>query len=446
MRASEVWRFSTFRLSLVYGLLFACGTAALLASVDLQTAAYLDRRVDGIIRGEAAALLRTPPARLQRELDVALELNGGVNVFAIFSAAHAPLAGNLRAWPEGLAPGGKPVEAPPKYGFPAYARLMAFALPGGDVLVVGRDVKLTRELRSIIAAALAWSGVAIVVLGAGLGAALSVRPLRRLRLMQVTAEHIAAGDLNRRMPVSRRRDELDIVAATVNVMIGEVERLMREVKAATDTVAHDLRTPLTHVRAGLHRLQQARVHDPVEVQRLTLEVDEVLDRFRALMRLSELESPSRHAGFTEVDLADIARRSVELYRPVADEQHAVLTLNVEAEPVVRADPKLLFEVVSNLVDNALKFSGPGARVSVTVRATSAGPTLVVEDDGPAVPEAERTAILARFYRGEAARLTPGSGLGLSVVAAIARLHRFHLRFESGQPGLRVVMECVQAQA
>ena len=445
MRASEVWRITSFRLSLAFGLLFVCGTAALMASVDLQTATYLDRRADGIIREEAATLLRAPQARLRRDIEVALELNGANNVFAVFSEAHAPVAGNLHAWPAGLQPGGRLVEAPPAYGFPAYSRLVAFPLRDGGILVVGRDLKHTRELHAILTSALAWTGAAIVVLGATLGVGLSVRPLRRLRRMQRIAQDIAAGDLNRRMPVSGRRDELDMVAASVNVMIGEIERLMREVKAATDTVAHDLRTPLTRVRARLHRLQESAAHDPVEVQRLTLEVDEVLDRFRALMRLSELETPARRAGFEEVDLADIARQAVELYRPVAEEAQVGLRLKVEAAPRVRADARLLFEALANLVDNALKFAGPGARVCVGVQGSAAEPRLTVTDDGPGVPESERGALTTRFYRGEGARLAAGSGLGLSVVAAIVRLHRFNLHFESGDPGLRVIIDCSQAR-
>lgn len=445
MRPSEVWRTTSFRLSLAFGLLFAVGTAALLTSVDVRTSAYLNRRVDGIIQGEAAALMRAPPARLRRELELALDLNGGVNVFAVFSADHARLSGNLRAWPAELKADGRPIEAPPLYGFPAYARLMAFGLPGGEILVVGRDVKLTRELRAILASSLAGSGLAIVVLGAVLGVALSVRPLRRLHLMRSIAEDIAAGDLSRRMPVSGRRDELDTVAATVNAMIGEVERLMREVKSATDTVAHDLRTPLTHVRARLHRLGEATRLDPQEVRLLTLEVDEVLERFRALMRLSELELSARHAGFGDVDLADIARQAVELYRPLAEDQGAELRLSIGAEPRVRADPRLLFEALSNLIDNALKFSGRRARVEVAVGSGPSGVFLQVEDDGPGVPEAERAAILTRFYRGEATRLAPGSGLGLSVVAAIARLHRFQLQFESAAPGLRAIILCAPSR-
>jgi signal transduction histidine kinase len=445
MRISELWRTTTFRLTVLYGLVFALGTMALLGMVYLQSAVYLTRRVDGILGAEADALSRSPPQALSQRIDDALALNGGqTSVFALFSANGAWIAGNLHVLPATLRVGGRPVEIPPTEDFPAHARLIARRLRSGNELVVGRDVNQLREIRAIISSALIWSGVTILVAGLGSGTALSIRPLRRLRVLQEAGQDIAAGDLKRRMPTSDRRDELDMFAATVNYMMGEVERLMSEVKGSTDTIAHDLRTPLTRARAQLHRIGQAPSYEPEAIARVTAEIDEVLERFRALMRISELETRERHAGFSSIDLADIAQQVAELYRPLAEAGDVRLSSTAGRGALVEADPKLLFEAVSNLVDNAIKFTGAGGVVQVRLGDDPARPQIIVQDDGPGIAAAERTAVLQRFYRGERNRMIPGSGLGLSIVAAIVRLHRFELILEDAGPGLRAVIDCQPA--
>ena len=320
MRLSELWRTTTFRLTLVYGLVFSFGVIALLGMVYLQSAVYLTRRVDGILSTEAAALVASPPAQLRDRIDTDLLLSGpNTNVVALFSANGRRIAGNLHSLPAKLAVDGAPIEIPPTDAFPAHARLIARRLPSGEELVVGRDVNQLREMRAIIAYALVWSGVFILIAGLAIGTALSIGPIRRLRVLQATGRDIAAGNLTRRMPISHRNDELDLFAVTVNAMMSEIERLMAEVKGSTETIAHDLRTPLTRARAQLHRLQQAERPDREEIARVTAEIDEVLERFRALMRISELEARGRHAGFAPTDLAQVLEQAVELYQPLAEE-------------------------------------------------------------------------------------------------------------------------------
>ncbi len=442
MQARDIWRTTTFRLSAFYGVLFALGTAALLGLVYLQSASYLNRRVDHILLTEVGVLMRAPLRELPDRIQQAVALNNGqTNVFAAFTSDHRRLVGNLRAWPQALRVDGPSAEVPPTRDFPAYARLKARQLPSGEIVVVGRDVQLARELRVIIRSALVWSGASIIVMGSAFAVALSLSPIRRLHLMRLAAEQISAGDLRRRMPISRRRDELDMIAGTVNAMIVEVERLMTEVKAATDTIAHDLRTPLTRARAQLHRVSQEGAADPRALRRITAEIDEVLERFRALLRLSELEARERRAAYSLVPLVAIAVQAVELYRPLADEGGIELAALIETEAEAEADAKLLFEALSNLVDNALKFTPRGGIVRVCVRQEARGPCVVVEDNGPGIPETEWASVLRRFYRTHHNRMVPGSGLGLSVVAAIVRLHGFSLELQDAQPGLRVVLIC-----
>jgi signal transduction histidine kinase len=442
MRFRAFCQTTTFRLTVLYGFLFALGTVALLGMVYLQSVVYLTRRVDGIINTEADALARSPRPGLRQRLVEELTLNGDTtNIYALFSADGVRIAGNLDALPAALHADSRPLEVPITRGFPAHARLIARRLPSGEVMVVGRDVDQLREMRSIVTSALIWSGVSIILVGIACGTALSIGPLRRLRGLQAAGQDIARGDLKRRMPISHRNDELDTFAATVNYMMDEVERLMSEVKGATDTIAHDLLTPLTRARTRLRRTQQAQRMEPEEIARVSAEIDEVLERFRAILRISQLDTRDRRAGFSHIDLADIVAPVADLYLPLAEAGGVRLSTAGARGISVDADPKLLIEAVSNLVDNAIKFAGHGGAVQVRLGADPATPQIIVEDDGPGIPSGERTAVLQRFYRSERNPMIPGSGLGLSVVAAIVRLHGFQLTLQDAGPGVRAVIEC-----
>jgi signal transduction histidine kinase len=439
---NDVWRTTTTRLTAIYGLIFSIGILTLLGVVYWQSALYLNHRVDRILKARAEIFLRAAPADLPGLIRQGLAVDGAqINVYALFSRDGAPLEGNLRRMPPNLAPDGSSVDMPPTPDFPTEARLIARRLPWGEILVVGRDVSQLTEMRAIVLQALFWSAVVIILAGLVLGASLSLSPLKRVRALQAACREIAAGDLKRRVPVSSRHDELDMFAATVNHTVEEVERLMAEVKGATETIAHDLRTPLTRARARLSRLQQALGEaDPRAEDALWVidELDTVLGRFTAILRISELEARRRREGFVALDPAELVRQVADLYGPLAEARGVLLQVRVDWTAPVEADPKLLFEALSNLVDNAIKFTPGGGRVQVRAEA---GPRIVVEDDGPGVPEAELAAVLQRFYRGERDRFTPGSGLGLSIVAAIARLHGFALRLEDAHPGLRAVIDC-----
>ncbi len=441
MRLRTLLRTSTFRLSVLYGLVFTVGAIALLGLVYLQSAVYLTRHVDRILGIEAASLAAAPPSQLTQRIDEAINLGGDrTGVFALFSRSHTRLAGNLAVLPPALQVGGPPIEIGPASGFLASTRLVARALPSGQILVVGRDVSQLQEMRAIIASALLVSGLTIIGAGIACGAALSLGPLRRLQALQDACADIAGGDLTRRVPVAGRHDELDMFAATVNQMLEEIERLMTEVRGSTETIAHDLRTPLTRARAQLHRLQQASGDHAADVARVIVELDTVLERFRALLRISELETAKRRAGFAPVNLAETLREVAELYEPLAEESGVALSWQ-GGEATVEADPKLLFEAISNLVDNAIKFTGAGGAVRLRLAGDALQPQVIVEDNGPGIAPAERSAVLQRFYRSERDRARPGSGLGLSIAAAIVRVHRFELELRDAEPGLAAVIRC-----
>ena len=442
MRFSELRRTTTFRLTILYGALFAIGTISLLWIVYIRSVVYMTARVDHIIDIQAQALLQSPRPGLRRRLIEDLTLNGDrMVVFGLFSADGARLAGNLPTLPAALNLNREPVEIPPTYGFPSAARLIARSLPTGEVLVVGRDVSQLEEMRAITRSALIWSGVLIIVVVLVCGTVLSIRPMQRVQRLRAVAQDIARGDLKRRMPTTQRRDELDMFAETLNYMIGEVESLMSEVQSATAVIAHDLLSPLANVTQQLRRLQAADTLERTDIARITERIEEVLERFRAILRLAELEAGQRRAGFKRTDLAQLVDSVSQLYAPLAEASGVQLLPVIEPNITAEGDPELLFEALSNLIDNAIKFSQPGGTVQVRVGKDPARPRLIVEDNGPGIPSQERTAVLQRFYRIERNRPLPGSGLGLSVVAAIIRLHDFDLRLEDAEPGVRAIIDC-----
>lgn len=442
MQFSELWRTTTFRLTILYGALFALGTLLLLWMIYVRSAVYMTSRLDHILTIQADALMHSPRPGLRQRLIEELTLNGDrINLFGLFSARGERIAGNLAALPSNLRSDREPVEIPPTQLFPTSARLMARTLPTGEILVVGRDVGQLQQMRGTIASALIWSGVFILFVGLACGTALSVRPLQRVRRLRAVAQDIARGDLKQRMPTSQRGDELDMFADTVNYMIGEVERLMSEVKGATAAIAHDLISPLANATHQLRELQRAGNVSRDDIAHIAERIEEVLERFRAILRIAELESRQRRAGFKQIDLAEIVTSAVDLYAPLAEEAGVRLMALAEPGVLVEADPKLLFEALSNLIDNAIKFAGRGSTVQVKVGKDPARPQLIVQDDGPGIASHERAAVLQRFYRSERNRLIPGSGLGLSVVTAIVRLHDFEFVLEDADPGVRAVIEC-----
>ncbi len=447
MQFSELRRTTTFRLTILYGALFALGTIALLWMVYIRSVVYMTARVDHIINIQAEALLHSPRPGLRRRLIEDLTLNGDrIIVFGLFSASGERLAGNLPTFPAELHPDRDPIEIPPTADFPSSARLIARPLPTGEILVVGRDVSQLEEMRSITVSALVWSGALIIIAVLVCGTALSIRPMQRIHRLRAVAQDIARGDLKRRMPTTQRRDELDMFADTLNYMMSEVERLMSEVQNATAVIAHDLLGPLANVTQQLRRLQTAEAVEHADIARITERIEDVLDRFRAILRLAELEAGQRRAGFKHVDLAQLVESVAQLYAPLAEEAGVRLLPIIEHGIHAEADPELLFEALSNLIDNAIKFSQRGGTVQVRVGKDPARPQLIVQDNGPGIPSNERTAVLQRFYRVERNHPVPGSGLGLSVVAAIIRLHDFDLLLEDADPGVRAVIECRTSEA
>jgi len=450
------WRPSARRLLFIYGAFFLAWSVVLVGSISWQTTQYLDRVVGEILEQRVHYLASIAPAQLPAMLAATNQLDlRGVMFFGLFDANGAYRSGNLDRLPEGL-PSDGVIRALPK-GLRATdgphdvrALGVALRLDSGDVLVLARTTGVADRIGAMTRSALGWALSLLLIPGLIGGYLLSRGPLRRVRGIESAVAPIMRGNLGARLPVSTQRDELDMLATIVNRMLDEVERLLGEVKGVTDSIAHDLRTPLTRLRAQLHRARQGAEGDPraALIERCIDDVDALLDRFRALLRISELEDLRRHAGFADVDLGETLRRVHELYAPLAEEKDISFALESARLPAVAADAALLFEGLSNLVDNAIKFTPRGGRVDLRAAAQISGARIDVLDSGPGVPHDEREAVLRRFYRSRSGGATApagdnGYGLGLSVVAAIAKLHGFC--FEIGDnptgAGARMTLYC-----
>jgi signal transduction histidine kinase len=405
---------------------------------------FLTQQMDQIVIGQAHALQAMAPAALpERMRDNESQDVRNVNFYGLFDRSGAWVAGNVRRLPGHVRLDGVPRELRER-GFQPGARALAERLPSGEILFVGFDAKVLSGLREIILRSLIWSGALIIGLGLGLGAALSLGPLRRVQAVQQASLPILDGDLSARLPITARRDEIDMLAGIANGMMNEVERLLWAVKSVGDNVAHDLRTPLTRLRALLYRVQQQTRDDAVHAGMLdqaVAETDALLTRFKAIQRISEIDRRERRAGFTQVRLQALVEEIGDLYEPLAEEHGLRLVTETEDACEILADRELLFEALSNLVGNAVKFTPSGGSVRLRLGRRAEGPRLEIVDSGPGVPAEERDAVLQRFYRGRRGEEAPGSGLGLSIVAAVARLHDFRLILGDAGPGLRVTLDC-----
>jgi signal transduction histidine kinase len=445
MRLRELWRTTPFRLTLVNGGVFALAVVALLGLIYWETAGYMIRQMDGIVLSEARAVAAGGPEKLPERIRQAVATDARkIEYYGLFSEDGIWIAGNIRTLPADLPVDGKPRELHSQ-GLQPGARALATRMPWGEILVVGHDALVLTGIRMIIVNALAVSGAVILLLGLAAAAALSLVPLRRIEDLREASRAALGGKLGVRLPVSRRRDEIDMLAGVANAMMDETERLLWEVKNVGENVAHDLRTPLNRLRALLYRVSQETRLEGAEremIDNALAETDELLTRFRALQRIGEIERRDRQAFFEPVGLQSLLEHVLELHEPLAEDRGVSLEPEIAADaPSVFADPALLFEAVSNLVDNALKFTPRGGRVLVRLVTRDEGPRIEVADNGPGVPESEREVVLQRFYRAQRTRTEPGSGLGLSIVTAIARLHHFTLHLDDAKPGLRVALDC-----
>lgn len=366
------------------------------------------------------------------------------SVYLLADAAFVPLAGNLKAWPSELtgaagwgtftAPGWKPdADERPTL------RARFATLDGGEHLLVGADISDLAMYARHIDMALAVGVALFFVLAGVAGVSVTRRTVGRIEQVNATSRAIMQRGLGERIPLRGTRDEWDQLAANLNLMLDRIEALMAEVKQVSDNVAHDLRTPLTRMRGRLEKAAgraRSADEDRALINDTMTDLDGVLRMFASLTRISQIETNDRTAAFRSVNLAEIAREVVELFDAAAEDKGVRLTATGGERVLITGDRDLLFDATANLVDNAIKHGREAGRVSVQVADGADGAAITVADDGPGIPEHELPHVFKRFYRLEHSRRTPGNGLGLSLVAAVARMHGARIEMVDNAPGLR----------
>jgi signal transduction histidine kinase len=454
----KLFRATAFRLTLVYLLVFIVFAVSLLGYFALNTRRLITEQITTTINTEISGLSEQYSQGGIRRLVIVVDLRSrrpGSSLYLVTTATGEGLAGNVGSLEPGVLdhPGWletnyRRLEAPE--GNEHRALVQIVQLPGGFRLLVGRDLEERERLFGIIANAGQWSLALVIVLGLAGGFFVSRRVLSRIDAMTATAQTIMAGDLAGRLPVAGTGDELDRLADHLNAMLERIEALMRGLKEVSDNIAHDLKTPLTRLR---NRCEEAlRGHANVAEYRAALETtiaesDDLIRTFNALLMIARAESGHARDNMAEFDAAEIVHDVGELYEPLAEEKGLALKVEAPTKAQVRGNRELVSQALANLVDNAIKYAKPndtatnglnGVPAEIVVRADSEGDRimLTVSDHGPGIPDADRGRVVERFVRLEQSRSEPGSGLGLSLASAVARLHGGELKLEDNQPGLR----------
>jgi len=444
----DLFRTSTFRIAGISGGVFALGVLALFAFVYWQTANQETLTVDRFIEHQVQGFVVSRPDELID--DVALgnsTIERRIVYAALFDGKLRPLAGNLPALPAHFPIDGLAHAA--VIGNHRPVRAAAATLPDGRVVFIAREVGEVRELERIVRRALLLGVIPAIFLALAAGAWLSGRELRRVRRVHQAAARILQGKLRERLPVHGSADDVDRLALAVNRMLDEIERLLEEIRGIGDAIAHDLRTPLTRVRARLERGREAnrsRAELEAAIDSAVAGLDQTLGIITALLRITAIEEGGRRAAFRAFDLARIVRDVAELYEPIAENAGIALAVGAAGARALNGDRDLLVEAIANVLDNAIKFAPRGSTIDLAVIEGAGGPTVRVRDRGPGIPPGERQSVLKRFYRADKSRHLPGSGLGLGVVSAVMNLHRFEIAIGDGHPGCVVDLICVPRPA
>jgi signal transduction histidine kinase len=441
---------TTFRLALLYAGLFCTSVLALFAFLFWTTTVLVDRQREQAILADMTAL--TDEFRehglggLSDAIDARTEPDRvGNNLYLLTDHALQPVTGNVSNWPRTVHRQGRWLTFPillEGESVPHEAQVLHIALPGDYHLLVGQDTRTEQQFRSTIVQALGWSVAITLVLGLGGGFVMSRHMLRRLEAINQATERIMRGEVGHRMPVRDGRDEFDRLALNLNLMLEEIERLMGSMRTVTQNIAHDLRSPLTHMRNRLETALAAGT-DPHRqreaIEQASADADQMLATFNALLSIADTEAGAGRSDMEPVDLSAVARDVAELYEPLVEDRGMTLRLRAESPQIVSGNRHLLFQALTNLVDNAVKHARGGRRIEIAVASDQGAPVVTVADDGPGIPEADRGRVLDRFVRLDTSRTMPGNGLGLSLVAAVARLHGAVLSLGDNAPGLRVTL-------
>ena len=448
MPTTRLFRTSTFQIALLYLALFGATLVGVLAFIYWSTSDLIDRQMNETIQAEIRGLSEQyHDEGLTRLIEVVRDRSRRnddlQSVYLLTDPFYRPLAGNLEDWPQRpeiarawveirLHRKDDPERTERKF------RARVFDLPGSFHLLVGRDTEAQGNFRRIMEEGVAWALIPVLLLGLGGGILVGRYALRRVDAVAATSREIIKGDLARRVPLSGSGDEFDRLAQTINGMLNQIDMLMTGMRAVTDSLAHDLRSPLTRAKGSIE-FALRREADPETYRRAleqtNTELDTILRTFEALINIAEAEAGITRMTMTNMDLSELMRDLFEMYQPISEDAGLELVPEIAAGISVTGHRQMLGQAVANLLDNAVKFTPRGGRIIVSLEKNNGGPVLRVSDNGPGIPEAHRESVLQRFVRLDGSRTAPGSGLGLSLVAAVARLHDATLTLADNQPGL-----------
>ena len=450
----KLFRTTAFKLAVVYSVVFAMAASIVVFNVGRNVRGVLEDQIaetiDADIRGLSDQYAQGGVQQVVQSIERRIRQPGG-DIYLLTTFNGDPIVGNVASLPPDAI--GRPALVETTYQRPgektathrAFARI--FVLPGNYRLLVGHDVGELENLRLILRHALGASLAWLVAIGAIGGLLVARRVLLRVDAMSASAAAIMGGDLAERLPVAGSGDEIDRLAENLNAMLARIETLLKGMKEVSDNIAHDLRTPLTRLRNNADAAMRAQ-DDPQALRNslgaIIEESDELIRIFDALLTIARAESGSG-PKMEVFDAGRIAEDVAELYEAAAEDHHVAFSTAIDPDLAVRGNRELIAQALANLLDNGLKYGlppAPGATAALRLTAQRAGGVvrLCVEDRGQGVPPADRDRVLERFVRLEASRTKPGSGLGLSLTAAIAHLHGGHLRLEDNAPGLRAVIE------
>jgi signal transduction histidine kinase len=451
VRTPNVLRTQAFRIVAIYLAIFAVSAVALAGFVYWNTALVLDSQNDETIDAEVTGLVEQYTslglAGLS-EVIVSRSIKGGYSLYLLANSNKRPIAGNLDTWPTVTAArnefveftyermiGGEPEERS--------ARGKVFRLAQGFYLLVARDVHERRELEALLTSMLFWGTGLMILLGLAGGVLISRNFLARLDVINKTSRQIMGGDLTLRVPTSGTGDEFDDLSGHLNRMLDRIERLLHGMREVSDNVAHDLRSPLNRLR---NRLELAGMRQPPDsetardIDAAVQETDRLIATFNALLLIAEAEAGSVRETMEDFRLDEVIQGIGELYGPLADDKHLRFSVDIpHGGAFIHGNRNLVSQALANLIDNAIKYTPPGGKVTVTLDNAVDTSALTVADSGPGIPAEDRTRVTDRFVRLESSRNSPGTGLGLSLVAAVARLHDADLILGDNNPGLRATL-------
>lgn len=459
-RLARIIKTFTFRLALVYVGLFSLSVILLFAFIYTFEMNHLEAQVSDSIRMQYNYLVdeykQTGSSGVEARIEEMIANDeDGNEVYLLVNNKYEKLAGNLNTWPMGA-----PREAP----FEKEGTWVRFHIEGprnasGDLadkgievraimiplskwryLLVGQSLQANQRIEQTIVQAF-WASLMLTLFMAFIGAIIMTRSvMRRINVINRSAHSIMHGNLSVRIPFTRGGDEFDELSSNLNEMLDKIETLMQSISQFANNIAHDLRSPLNRIINRLDAgLRQVEDDNPARklLEKNIHDMQELIGTFNSILKISELEASSEFRTFEPCDLHKIIANMVEFYEPYAAEKHIVMSSAIGATLVIEGEKNLLTQAFANLIDNALKFTPPGGAITISDEVTEAHTDLVIADNGPGIPQEFRDKVFEKFFRLEQSRNTRGNGLGLSLVAAIARIHNAVIMLEDNEPGLRV---------